>query len=137
MSVEAMAIVLHHSQARGSDKVVLIGVANHEGDGGAWPAVATLAKYANLSIRATQEALRRLELAGELATLRNGGGLASTPEYLRPNQYRVRLVCPPECDRTAQHRTEAVARTGCGEPQGIRCGGPHHPGAVHRTRTIL
>ena len=31
MSVEALALVLHHSQAQGTAKVVLIGIASHLG----------------------------------------------------------------------------------------------------------
>lgn len=34
MSIEAMAVALHHSKTQGATKLVLLGIANHEGDGG-------------------------------------------------------------------------------------------------------
>jgi len=49
MSLEKIIDVLYHSKAEGARKLVLIGIANHEGDQGSYPAVATLAKYANCS----------------------------------------------------------------------------------------
>jgi hypothetical protein len=42
MSIEAVATVLNHSKARGRAKLVLIGIANHLGDQGAWPSISTL-----------------------------------------------------------------------------------------------
>lgn len=104
MSVEAMAVVLHHSKSKGTDKVVLLGIANHEGDGGSFPAVATLAKYANVNERATQYAIQRLMEAGELSVEVNAGGTLKTSTHQRPNLYRVLVRCPLECDRTSNHR---------------------------------
>jgi len=108
MSVESMAMVLHHSKARGTQKLILLGIANHEGDGGAFPAVATLAKYANVNNRTVQYAIRELVASGELAVQYNAGGTAQVPAHERPNMYRVLVACPPDCDRTANHR--------CGHP---------------------
>lgn len=105
MSVEAMAVVLHHSRATGSDKVVLLGIANHDGDGGAWPSLETLAKYANMQVRGVQKCLRRLEALGEIVTAPQAGGTRVTDPYRRPNLYRITLACPPECDGTTAHRT--------------------------------
>jgi hypothetical protein len=104
MSIEAMAVVLHHSQAGGTDKVVLLGIANHDGDGGAWPSVASLVKYARRSRKNVQEAIRRLEDSGEIRCIRNAGGLPETPENKRPNRYEVLVRCPEECDGTTNHR---------------------------------
>lgn len=95
MSIEKMTTVLYHAEVGGSEKVVLLGIANHEGDGGAYPAVDTLARYANIDRRATQRILRRLEDAGLLASSRRTG--ASTV-------YRVLVQCPENCDRTTNHR---------------------------------
>jgi hypothetical protein len=104
VSVESLAAVLHHSRAKGTVKLVLVGIANHDGDGGAYPSVATLAKYANVDVRNVQRALDKLVSLGELAIhLQRGGGL-STPEHLRTNRYDVLVSCPPWCDRTSQHR---------------------------------
>lgn len=104
MSVEAMAVALHHSRSRGTAKLVLIGIANHDGDGGAWPSIATLAKYAAVTPRNVQKALRELEALGEIRTHRQAGGMGSTPAYERPNLYDFTLTCPEGCDRTTKHR---------------------------------
>lgn len=108
MSVECLAIALHHSRARGTAKLVLLGIANHDGDGGAWPSVATLARYANVHPRKVQEALGRLRDLGEVIVHPQAGGLAGHDDAMRPNLYRVVLSCPVDCDRTPQHRTKQL-----------------------------
>lgn len=99
-----MAIVLHHCTHSGTAKLVALGIANHDGDGGAWPSIATLAKYASVSERQVQRALRDLEADGVIEVAPQGGGTHKTPDMYRPNLYRLTLSCPPECDRTAQHK---------------------------------
>lgn len=106
MSVEAIAIALHHSRAKGTAKLVLIGIANHDGDGGAWPSIDTLSIYAGVDVRNVQRAIDQLERLGEVRRLIQGGGTSRTPEWRRPNLYEVRLQCPPDCDRTKNHRTK-------------------------------
>ena len=103
-----MTIVLNHSRATGTAKMVLIGIANHDGDGGAWPALATLARYAGINERNTRKAIRSLEALGELTTELQAGGTRETANALRTNRYRIRLVCPVDCDRTAQHRLRVL-----------------------------
>ena len=105
MSVESIAIALNHSRSRGAAKLVLIGIANHDGDGGAWPSVATLARYAGVIPRNAQKAIDHLESLGEISRLRGQGGNHLTAEHMRPNLYRFLLRCPSDCDRTSQHRT--------------------------------
>ena len=87
MSVESMAIALHHSRSKGTAKVVLLGIANHDGDGGAYPTVATLAKYANVSRANVQKALTKLESLGEIQIMevvRSGvSGIARGDKALR------------------------------------------------------
>ena len=100
-----MAVVLHHSQSSGTAKIVLLGIANHDGDGGAWPAIDTLAKYARVDRRNVQRALERLVALGEIKIVRNGGGDHRMADSHRPNLYHVTLRCPADCDRTTQHRT--------------------------------
>lgn len=104
MSVEAMALVLHHSRAQGTSKLVLLGIANHEGDGGAWPTVATLARYANVTERQVQTCIAKLVKLGELAVHRQGGGTRDMRADERPNLYRVQVACPWNCDHTTNHR---------------------------------
>lgn len=106
MSVETLAVVLHHSKAKGTAKLVLVGIANHDGDGGAWPTVATLSRYANVDVRSVQRALVKLQQLGELHVDPQAGGLASSADCDRPNLYRVRVRCPTWCDGTPQHRDQ-------------------------------
>lgn len=106
-----MAVVLHHSNATGTAKLVLLGIANHEGDGGAWPSMKTLARYANADVRTVQRAIGQLIEAGELKRLVQQGGDHRTPDAERTNLYRVCVVCPPECDRSTGHRTDRVKPT--------------------------
>jgi len=90
-----MAAVLHHSTTSGSTKLVLIGIANHDGDGGAWCSTTTLARYANIERRQVKKILRELEELGELVTV---------PRTGLTNLYTVNVQCPDLCDRTFQHR---------------------------------
>ncbi len=66
MSIEAVATVLNHSRATGRAKLVLIGIANHLGDQGAWPSISTLARYANASERSVKRDIQELMELGEL-----------------------------------------------------------------------
>lgn len=84
-----MSLVLNHSKARGTDKVVLLGIANHDGDGGAWPSLATLARYANVDERSVRRSIANLVALGELAVEYNGGGTGTTRSDRRPNLYRI------------------------------------------------
>lgn len=66
MSIEAVSLVLNKSKAQGRAKLVLIGIANHLGDHGAWPSIATLARYANASERSVKRDIQELIALGEL-----------------------------------------------------------------------
>jgi hypothetical protein len=123
MSVESVAIALHHSRAKGSAKLVLIGIANHDGDGGAFPKIATLAKYANIHPRNVVKCLNTLGALGEIIIHQNAGGTLKTPDSIRPNLYEFILSCPPDCDRTKNHRLD-------GEKIGRNYKGQYVPHAV-------
>lgn len=110
VSVETLAAVLHHSRAKGTAKLVLVGIANHDGDGGSYPAVSTLAKYANVDERNVQRALDKLVALGELVVYGQQGGTQDTPNHRRTNRYAVLVTCPVWCDRTTQHRDTRAAR---------------------------
>lgn len=111
MSVEHLTVVLHHSKATGTAKLVLLGIANHQGDGGAWPSVATLAKYAGVQPRGVQKALEKLRSLGEVRVQLQAGGTPGMDDHDRPNLYEVLVACPPWCDRSAHHR-DTRARQG-------------------------
>ncbi len=66
-----MTWVLEHSEARLSDRLVLLALANFAHDDGsmAFPAVATLAHKARLGRSTCQTSLRRLEKSGGIATV--------------------------------------------------------------------
>ena len=93
MSVEAIAWALRRQDVRGTDKLVLIGLANHADPHGrnAWPAVSTLSVYASVDKRNVQRALSRLEDAGLIAVERNAGGNHDTPSDRRPNRYTLSM----------------------------------------------
>lgn len=104
MSVEHLAVVLHHSRAKGATKLVLIGIANHDGDGGAWPSHATLARYANMHPDNVRKHVAQLVGMGELSVDIQTGGDRDCPESRRPNRYHVQVRCPAWCDRSPNHR---------------------------------
>ena len=83
MSIEAVALVLNHSKATGRAKLVLLGIANHLGDQGAWPAISTLARYANASERSVKRDIQELIELGELRV-----ELQNAPTQ---NQYKTNL----------------------------------------------
>jgi len=100
-----MAIALHHSRAKGATKLVLVGIANHDGDGGAWPSIGTLARYAACSASQVQRSIKRLEELGEIRRHIQQGGTWDMQSWARPNRYDFLLTCPEDCDRTKNHRT--------------------------------
>jgi len=83
MSIEAVALVLNKSKATGRAKLVLLGIANHLGDQGAWPAISTLARYANSSERSVKRDIQELIELGELRV-----ELQNAPTQ---NQYKTNL----------------------------------------------
>lgn len=83
MSIEAVSVVLNTSKATGRAKLVLLGIANHLGDQGAWPSIATLARYANASERSVKRDIQELMELGELKV-----DLQSAPT---DNQYKTNL----------------------------------------------
>lgn len=112
MSIESIAACLHHSKATGSDKLVLLGIANHDGDGGAWPSITTLSKYANISERSVKTCIQNLINMGEIVCHVNKGGNADTRADRRPNRYDILVSCPKECDGSTKHRVKPDAQRG-------------------------
>ncbi len=99
-----MALVLAHSKLSGAQRTVLLSIANHMGEQGAWPSIKTMAREANCSERTVQRAITAAVAAGELEVLDQDGGDRNTPGNRRPNRYHLLLACPPECDGSANHR---------------------------------
>lgn len=104
MSIEALSMVLNHSKSVGSQKVVLLGIANHLGPDateGAWPSQKRLADYSNMSERGVQKCIDKLVASGELKVEVAAGH--SRNQY-KPNRYWITIECPPDCDRSMSHR---------------------------------
>jgi len=104
MSIEALSMVLNHSTAIGSQKVVLLGIANHLGPDateGAWPSQKRLADYSNMSERGVQKCIDKLVISGELRVEVAAGH--SRNQY-KPNRYWITIECPHDCDRSMSHR---------------------------------
>lgn len=124
MSIEAIAIALHHADGLTStERLVLIGVANHHSEGGCWPSTATLGKYAGVSERNVRKALKRLQEVGYLAVDVNGGPGVRADQ--RPNLYHFLLRCPVTCDGSTAHRnggSESSPRTERGVGEGSNGG---------------
>lgn len=103
MSFGHVDAVMYHALARGTDLVILMGIASHDGDGGAWPSIARLARYARADERTVRRSLARLVDAGELAIEYQAGGTSETRHDRRPNRYRVLVACPPGCSGAPHH----------------------------------
>ena len=146
MSIESQALVWAHSTATGSALLALLAIADHDGDGGAWPSMDTIAHRARVSREAARKLIRKLEDMGELSTELNGGGGRRTADHMRTNRYEITLDCPADCDRSARHRKRSeVIHTPLraeGPPDGgvpsVRRGTPPpHGGANHPLNTPI
>jgi hypothetical protein len=96
-------LVWYHSASEGSARLVLLAIADHDGEGGAWPSVATLARMAGVSESTVVRARRALVALGELEVHEQQGGTMKTADHLRPNRYEINLACPDWCDGSARH----------------------------------
>jgi hypothetical protein len=66
MSIQVMQAVWQHSKADGRARLVLLAIADHQGEIGAWPSISTLAKMVNASERSVQRDIQHLQDIGEL-----------------------------------------------------------------------
>lgn len=75
MSVRVISWVWERSRAEGTDRLVLLAIADSANDdgGNAWPSVATLAGKAKVSERTVQRSIRALVLLGEVSVDQNAG----------------------------------------------------------------
>lgn len=140
MSIASQTLVWAHSQAEGSALLALLCIADHDGDGGAWPSMDTIAQRARVTRETARKLVRKLESFGEITTETNGGGGLRTASHMRTNRYEITIECPPECDRSARHRERSKPVDNCPPPHGggpsVRRGGPPpHGGANHPLNT--
>jgi hypothetical protein len=66
MSIQTMTAVWRHSKSQGRARLVLLAIADHQGEIGAWPSIATLAEMVNASERSVQRDIKELVELGEL-----------------------------------------------------------------------
>lgn len=67
MSIQAVSWVLEHSRSEHSERLVLIALANHAGEGNkAWPSIPTIAREAGLGESTVRGAIKALLALGEL-----------------------------------------------------------------------
>lgn len=88
MSIDVMTAVWRESQSEGRARLVLLAIADYQGEIGAWPSIATLAQMVNASERSIQRDIRELEVSGELIVLERQ---APTRAHHKSNLYWVNL----------------------------------------------
>lgn len=89
MSIGVMSWVWKDSKATGTDKFVLLAIADNAWDDGsnAWPSVATISRKTGLSTRTVQRCIQNLHDINELQTIDRPG---------HSNLYRVIMGCSTE-----------------------------------------
>jgi hypothetical protein len=88
MSIQIMNAVWRESKSKGRARLVLLSIADHQGELGAWPSIETLAKMVNSSPRSVQRDIQELIELGELVV-----EFRSAPTYgpYKANRYFVNL----------------------------------------------
>lgn len=83
MSIKAVRAVLAGSKAKGTDKVILMCLAEHANDygGSCYPSIATIARECSTGERNVQRRLKKLCELGELTIKECVGGRAKTNQY--------------------------------------------------------
>jgi len=130
MSVRVMQWVWEKSQSKGTDRLVLLAIADCASDdgGNAYPSTATLVAKTGLGERTVQDAMKRLHKLNELAIYRNAGPKGC-------NRYRVQMqggaaTAPPQEPHPADPAPGAATA-----PQTPQI--PHPGGAATAPRTVL
>jgi X-X-X-Leu-X-X-Gly heptad repeat protein len=88
MSIEIMNAVWRESKADGRARLVLLAIADHQGEIGAWPSIKRLAQMVNSSERSVQRDIQHLQKIGELRVeVQN----APTSGQYKSNRYFITL----------------------------------------------
>ena len=111
MSIEIMNAVWRHSKADGRARLVLLAIADHQGEIGAWPSLATLAKMVNASERSVQRDIDYLQNIGELEVHYQQ---APTRTHYKSNLYFVRLPGVTELPTGVTKTERGVTNTATG-----------------------
>ena len=117
MSVESLSRALNVPDVTQPERLVLVGIANHDGDGGAWPSIATLARYSCVKERAVQTTISAMVAKGWLRVQVNAGGNRNTRDDRRPNLYEIIWDALP---RGAVHDTPSAPRGAIQRADGVQ-----------------
>lgn len=128
MSVKVMSWVWEHSLSRGSDRLVLLAIADCASEDGsnAYPSMAELVRKTGLSERSVQYSIRDLVKLGELFVNANGGPRGC-------NRYRVVMT---EGVQTL-HPADSAPRTDCTTPQDLHPATVAPPQGLHLTSATV
>lgn len=115
MSIQAIAWVIEHSEAKLGARLVLLSIANHADARGenAFPAVETIAREARMSARTVQYAIKELERSGELV-IERGAGRSGTHLFTLPGIMQPGLPLKPRGAKSAPSQN----LQGCNPEQG-------------------
>lgn len=105
MSIQVMQAVWQHSQSVGRARIVLLAIADHQGEIGAWPSIQTLARMANASERSVQRDIQYLQDIGELVVQVQN---APTKNQYKSNLYWVNLPGVTELQSGVTNATSGV-----------------------------
>lgn len=131
MSIQSMVFVLEDSEATGSERLVLLALANHVNGGRGddwtvWPSVATIASEARISKRTAQATLRRLEKDGRIREA--GKGPKGTIKYA------IVRDCPLDQSGGAESAPPQITTPGgeAGGSEGVSQAAPEPEGGTGR-----
>jgi len=116
MSIEIMNAVWRHSKADGRARLVLLAIADHQGEMGAWPSLATLAKMVNASDRSVQRDIDYLQQIGELEVHYQQ---APVRNHYKSNLYFVRLPGVTDYESGVTNTDTGVTNTQPGVTAGV------------------
>ena len=109
MSIQVMNAVWEHSKSTGRARLVLLAIADHQGEIGAWPSISTLAKMVNSSERSVQRDIQELQKLGELRVeVQN----APTRNQYKSNLYWVTLAGVTESQSGVTNTASGVTADG-------------------------
>lgn len=115
MSIQVMQAVWQHSKADGRARLVLLAIADHQGEIGAWPSIATIARMVNSSERSVQRDIQHLQNIGELIVeVQN----APTRNQYKSNLYWVNLPGVTDLIAGVTNATSGVTESASGVTAG-------------------
>ncbi len=115
MSIEVMNSVWRESKSDGRARLVLLAIADHQGEIGAWPSIKRLASMVNASERSVQRDIQYLQKIGELIVeVQN----APTSGQYKSNRYWVNLPGVTESASGVTNRSSGVTDLASGVTAG-------------------